>query len=480
MQRHPKYKITLASVTEQLPQMSSATEPETRDSRLRFKPIENVERLSKGRITNLISHSFPHIDSTLYVLDGDVDGFGATYFNTRDFVGVAVMLPRSTQTETEAISTLIQALETILTLSIGNLLPVHKTRVLLFLADIDKYFGGRQEPNLTPMLTALMNDRAVKTDAASNYTGTTSEDGMYLFELPSSEAITDTDSVCGKYVKVDLNHPYMKTLKAKQFLTRLSFDLSICRGEQHLHENISKGLAEDSVLYLVFRNKVSADSEWWTDTNNVAHICAAVWAEIRLDDGSMYLAAICSRPGTTGTVARMLENISADAKSAYGLNRLLLRPASESLRNIYQRPQYGFHTCRDEDSEDYNYMVKYLTHSSTRRKAMKTAELAAEAVSPSMAREPFETKKVEAAAKYVDEFYPSVREKQPGFSPYAPAVPYTRGKDLSRLPAPKVFTDEESDEEEFDWNKLQKRARTNTHEMGGKKNGTRRESNVFF
>ncbi len=153
----------------------------------------------------------------------------------------------------------------------------------------------------------------------------------------------------------------MQSDEAVRFLKRLGYDFSVCRGQTYLRE-LTNTPSAGAILYLMFRNRVLIDREWWRDSNNVTHICAAILAEIRAKDGSMCLEYICSRPGTTGAVAEMIRNISMDAKDTYHLDRLLLIPAGDALRQVYQRPAYGFQECcEDKTNPDNGYMVKYLS-----------------------------------------------------------------------------------------------------------------------
>jgi hypothetical protein len=294
--------------------------------------------------------SFLGGDSTtiVYVLDGDVDGFHVVYFKTEDYVGITVVPPIRIEQKT-AIPRLLEALPRILHLSIGQLENAKKIRVLLRIIDI----GIGQD--LTHELTDIMNHRSVKPDAGLNYTGMKSE-GIYLFELPYQGSLSDLEFTCGKYVKVDLHHPQMETEEARAFFTRLGNDLTLCRGQSYLQLELAGTPESTAVLYLMFRNKVSADEKWWASLENVAYVCAAIWAEVDHGNSSMDLLAICSRPGTTGAVAKMLENISIDAKTTYGLNRLVLTAANDELENIYRRPAYGFVKAGRD-------MVKYLTAS---------------------------------------------------------------------------------------------------------------------
>jgi hypothetical protein len=300
----------------------------------------------------------PNEKGTLSILD--VDGFSVGHYRTEDIVGILVVLPDSSErhTDSEGIDRLMNALHTILQICLGDLSFVEKKKVVLFLINSHNYFGKILKPDLMPLLTALMNSSSIIKGTGMEYTGTTSGFGRYLFELPYKGTASDYDFACGKYVKVDLNNPVMQSDEAVRFLSRLGYDFSVCRGQAYLNELIDEP-KPGAILYLMFRNKVSIDQEWWKDSDNVHDICAAILAEIRVADGSMILDYICSRPGTTGAVAEMLKNISTDAKDTYHLNRLLLIPAGSALEQIYQRREYGFeHTKLREDS---GYMVKYLT-----------------------------------------------------------------------------------------------------------------------
>ena len=324
---------------------------------LDFKPIDEISLSKETReYLEYWEDDLPNNGKRLYVLDGDIDGFRAMYFKSNDFVGVTVFLPSTgdkPQTKRKAMARLLQNVGTILAISVGKLVEADKTKVILHFVNLLKYFNGEPQRDLTPALTDVLNKQYVKGHVVTNYTGTASGYGKYLFELPYTAGMDESDK-CSKYVKVDLNHREMKTIQAKAFFRRLGSDLSLCRGQSYLHHEIEEGPKANSVLYLMFRNSVP-DSEWWKDMENITYICAAIIADIRASDRSMYLAAICSRPGTTGAVAEMLRNISTDASNSYGLDHLLLIPASKQLREIYKRDDYGF------KNHDDRYMVKYLT-----------------------------------------------------------------------------------------------------------------------
>ena len=167
----------------------------------------------------------PNEDMPLSILDVDVDGFYEGHLKTEDMVGIVVVLPDSSErpTDDEAISRLMNALETILERCLGDLSYVEKQKVVLVLANRENYFGdnyyysGKAKEDLTPMLTALMNSRSIKRDTSLEYTGTTSGYGSYLFELPYKGSTSDTDFACGKYVKVDLNNPVMQSISFGKF-----------------------------------------------------------------------------------------------------------------------------------------------------------------------------------------------------------------------------------------------------------------------
>jgi hypothetical protein len=301
----------------------------------------------------------------------DVDGFSVGHYKTEDIVGIIVVMPESSEGHTveEAIDRLLSALKIILEICLGELRLVEKKKVVLYLTNSLRYFGATL--NLTPSLTALMNSRSIQKDTSMEYTGTTSGYGRYLFELPYKGSTSDHDFACGKYVKVDLNNPDMQSKEVARFLRRIGYDFSVCRGQAYLKELIDAP-KPGTILYLMFRNKVSNDEEWWKDSNNVRNLCAAVLAGIYPDDGSMILDFICSRPGTTGAVAEMLKHIATDARDTYKLNRLLLVPAGDKLRQVYQRHEYGFQECRG--GADKGYMVKYLTTHEVATKKLRRAD----------------------------------------------------------------------------------------------------------
>ena len=118
----------------------------------------------------------PNEDMPLSILDVDVDGFYEGHLKTEDMVGIVVVLPDSSErpTDDEAISRLMNALETILERCLGDLSYVEKQKVVLVLANRENYFGdnyyysGKAKEDLTPMLTALMNSIFCSSD-----TGTT-------------------------------------------------------------------------------------------------------------------------------------------------------------------------------------------------------------------------------------------------------------------------------------------------------------------
>ena len=304
----------------------------------------------------------PNEKDTLLISDVGVDGFYEGHFRSEDMVGIIVVLPDPSEKQTgeDEIIRLMNALKTILEMCLGDLSYVEKQKVVLYLANTT-YFNKIPKQDLTPMLTALINSRSIKTDTCLDYSGTTTGFGKYYFELPYQGSTLDSEFGCGKYVKVDLNSPIMQTKEAVSFLTRLGYDFSVCRGKTYLL-GLTQTPYPGMVLYLMFRNKVSLDQEWWKDPNNVPNVCAVVLASIQREDGSMVLEYICSRPGTTGAVSEMIRNISIDARDTYHLNRLLLIPAGKTLRQVYQRPAYGFQECcADKTHPDDGYMVKYLT-----------------------------------------------------------------------------------------------------------------------
>jgi hypothetical protein len=328
-------------------------------STLKFKPLGDKSIRLRGRYVFDLkrqSNTLSRGSKTLYVLDGNVDGFRAAYFKGDDFVGLTVVPPPAPEEEEEATARFLSAIKRIIHLSIGQLEYAETPKVLLQLVNEWDYFDMKR-PDFSNILAGMLKDEShVEGKPDLNYTGT-KLGGMYVFEVPNPWSLSEHDFACGKFVKVDMDHPDMKTDEARAFFKRLGSDLTLCRGKTYLEADLSRSYYT-GVLYLMFRNKVSADEEWWKDLNNVALVCAAIQANIFKKNGTMYLGSICSRPGTTGAVAQMLKNISIDAKHTYSLDRLVLTPAGSDLGLVYGRPAYGFEYYGEGQS-----MVKYLTES---------------------------------------------------------------------------------------------------------------------
>jgi hypothetical protein len=468
-----------------------------------FKPIGELS-LSAAEFMDLnkVSNAFPHEGKVLFVLDGAIDGFRAAYIKSDEYVGIAVLLPKQTgpQSTERTLARLYQNAKLIfqLVLNRSGLEKRDKTKVILLLANRRGYFRGKLEQNLTADLTKALNE-SVHEDRGPGYTGTTSEEGMYLFELPYMTTTMQMDT-CGQYVKVDLNHPDMQSAEAVAFFKRLANDLTLCRGQSHLYKVFEP--SPNKVLYLMFRNRVP-DSEWWKDLRNVSYVCAASMAIIYHESGSMYLAAICSRPGTTGAVADMLKRISADAKNTYHLNQLLLVPANTNLANIYQRPAYGFAM----NVENKRYMVKYLTETGPAEARKRAAAAAAvsnantfdfdvvpltkllDEPSAAAASEPLLDSLVAdletfAPKQHSTYMYPRSTTTAPGYSAWQEEGRPHPGKDVSLWGSEPLFDDSlgidlddfaptRRREKEHDGESLQKRPRTEG--TGGKKKTSRKQ-----
>jgi hypothetical protein len=402
--------------------------------RVGFKAMEaeflRLPKEVKTALLKSVNFYFPRASGNLlYFLDGDFDGFYACLFKTDDYVAITIMMPKQEPVPelAESNKRLQSALTTILTMGLYNMSPYDKKKVILHFIERDNYFGKKRSPDLTPMLTKIMNLETIKGETRSEYTGTKSSDGFYLFEQPYRiPMLLDTSDKCDNFKKVDLSSPKMRSAKAIAFFRRLAHDLTLCRGHTHVQSAlkiVEKPVPPfDNVLYLMFRNRVP-EFKWWKNLTNVTYVCAAIKARIDREESDMYLEAICSRPGTTGVVEEMLQRISADALDTYRLDSLSLIPDNNKLAKIYTRPQYGFVKRDDEDD-----MVKYLTDSALAKAQVKAAE--EEEVNPHRVMS------------------------------FAPVNPRRRGKDVSLLPEAAAAPTED----EFEGQGIQKRQRT-----GGRK-----------
>lgn len=316
---------------------------------LKFKSIDKITKLSISkvqRLKRLSRNLMTNEKESLFLLDGNIHGFHATYFCSDEFVGITVKMPKVFET-----STLFESIGAILIASIGKLEPANKQKVILQLVTPKDSADSYVDDAHTNMFTRLINDERVKTELQANYVGISMPNNLFLFEQP----YFDSRSKCSRYVKVDLNHPSMRTTEALLFFDRLRHDLTLCRGALHFVHGLDEfdfDPSESRLLYLMFRDRVTAE-EWWKDLRNIKSICASVLARIELS--SMYLSYICSRPGTSGAVASILDNIMEDAKTTYGLQSLTLIPANKTLEMVYKRPVYGFQNLTGK------ILIKYAT-----------------------------------------------------------------------------------------------------------------------
>ena len=313
-------------------------------SELEFKRADEVSipPVKLDDLKTSLNTFLPNDNKTIWVLDGDMDGFYASFFISNEYAGVLILLPKLDRHKSTDETRLVRNVSEILCLSIGRLKSNDKMRVLVILDNCLQFFGiPDYVDHLRVRLGILMNQPRVKTNLISDYVGSALHDDVFLFEQPSK-----APNECHMFVKADLNHPDWKSTEGIAFLNRLSYDLTLCRGEKYLHtdvDGIVKRLhpSQNHILYLMLQNTVP-NMDWWKDLRNVSSICAAIHTCIYTTEAKMKLTSVCSRPRTKGAVSRLLDFISEDAETTYHLNHLEFVPANANLEKVFQLPAYGF------------------------------------------------------------------------------------------------------------------------------------------